>query len=105
MSQLTKEVVHNSCNTGARGLPDMYTLSPRACGPQASGVHIRQTTRACVTTIKCHTSGNKAQTTVVAYVNAIGQAIPPYVIYNAKTLNPEWMKDGPPWYKICSQQK
>ena len=38
-------------------------------------------------------SGNKAQTTVVAYVNAIGQAIPSYVIYNAKTLNPEWMKD------------
>ena len=33
--------------------PDMYTLSPRACGPQASGVNIRQSTRACVTTIKC----------------------------------------------------
>ena len=27
------------------GLPDIYTLSPRACGPQASGVYIRQTTR------------------------------------------------------------
>ena len=32
-----KEVLHNSCNTGTRGLPDMSTLSP-----QASGVHIRQ---------------------------------------------------------------
>ena len=32
---------------GTRGLPDMYTL-----GPRASGVHIRQTTRAHVTTIK-----------------------------------------------------
>ena len=42
-----------------------------------------------------HGSRNKAQTTVVACVNAIGQAIPPYVIYNAKTLNPEWIKDGP----------
>ena len=42
------EVLHNSCNTGTHGLPDMYTLSPRALG-----VHIRQTTRACVTTIKC----------------------------------------------------
>ena len=41
-------------------------------------------------------SKNKAETTVVACINAIGQAIPPYVIYNAKTLNPEWMK-------ICSQ--
>ena len=29
------------------------------------------------------TSGNKAQTMVVACVNAIGRAIPPYVIYNA----------------------
>ena len=45
--------------------------------------------------MKSRTSGNKAQTTVVACVNAIGQAIPPYVIYNAKTLNPEWMKHGP----------
>jgi len=44
-------VLHNSCNTGTHGLPDMSTLSPRACGPRASGVHIRQTTRACVTTV------------------------------------------------------
>ena len=29
-----------------RGLPDVYTLSPQACGPRASGVYIRQTTRA-----------------------------------------------------------
>ena len=33
-----KQVVHNSCNMGTRGLPDIYTLSPRACGPRASGV-------------------------------------------------------------------
>ena len=32
--------------------------------------------------VKCHTSGNKAQTMVVACV--IGQAISPYAIYNAK---------------------
>ena len=25
-----KQVVHNSCNMGTRGLPDIYTLSPRA---------------------------------------------------------------------------
>ena len=47
------KVLHNSCNTVTRGLPDISTLSPRACGPRASGVRIRQTTRACVTTIKC----------------------------------------------------
>ena len=37
-------MVHISYTMSTRGLPDMYTLSPRACGPQASGVHIRQTT-------------------------------------------------------------
>ena len=38
---------------GTRDLPDMYALSPRACGPRALGIHIRQITRAHVTTIKC----------------------------------------------------
>ena len=36
------EVIHNTCNMGARDLPDMYALSPQACGPRASGIHIRQ---------------------------------------------------------------
>ena len=31
---------------------------------------------------------------MVACVNAIGQALPPYVIYDAKTLNPGWMQGG-----------
>ena len=51
---VTKQRLFNSCNTGTCGLPDMYTLSPRACGPRASGVHIRQATSACVTTIMYH---------------------------------------------------
>ena len=34
-------------------LPDMYALSPRACGPQALDIHIRQITCAYVTTITC----------------------------------------------------
>ena len=38
---------------GTRGLSDIYTLSPQACGPRALGVYIRQTTRAHVTTIYC----------------------------------------------------
>ena len=29
--------LHSTCNMGTHGLPDMYTLSPQACGPQASG--------------------------------------------------------------------
>ena len=44
-------MVHNSCNMCTHGFLDMYTLSPRACGPQASDVHIRQTTHAHITTI------------------------------------------------------
>lgn len=46
--------------------------------------------------VRCCTTSNKSQTTVVACVNAIGQAIPPYVIYDAKTLNPGWMQGGVP---------
>ena len=36
------------------GLPDMYTLSPRACGPLALGVHTRQTTSGYGITDMCH---------------------------------------------------
>ena len=43
-------MAHNSCNMCTCGLPDMYTLIPRACGPLALSVHIRQTTLAHVTT-------------------------------------------------------
>ena len=32
-------------------LPNMYALSPRACGPWASGIHIRQIPHGLVTTI------------------------------------------------------
>ena len=39
------EVLHNSCNTCTRVLPDMYTLIPQACSSQDSDIHIRQTTR------------------------------------------------------------
>ena len=44
--------------------------------------------------VRCRTSSNKCQTTVVACINAIGQALPPYVIYDAKSLNPGWMQGG-----------
>ena len=26
-------MAHNGCSMCTRGLPDMYTLTPRACGP------------------------------------------------------------------------
>ena len=37
-------MLHISCNIGTHDLPDMYALSPRACGPWALGIHIRQIT-------------------------------------------------------------
>ena len=39
-----------------RDLPDMFALSPRACGPWASGIYIRQIPRAHVTTYACISS-------------------------------------------------
>ena len=47
-------MLHITCNMCTRDLPDMYALSPRACGPQALGIHIRQIPRAHVTTITCN---------------------------------------------------
>ena len=38
-------MAHICYTMSTRGLPDMYTLSPRACGPRASSVHNRLTTR------------------------------------------------------------
>ena len=35
-------------------LPDMYARSPRAAGPRAEGIHIRQITNGNVTTIMYH---------------------------------------------------
>ena len=34
--------------------PDMYALSPRACDPRVSCIHIRQNTRAHVITYTCN---------------------------------------------------
>jgi len=45
------EVLYISCNICTRDLPDMYALSPQACGPRALGIHIRQIPCAHVTTI------------------------------------------------------
>ena len=44
-------MVRGACSMGARDLPDMYALGPLACGPRASGMHVRQIPCAHVTTI------------------------------------------------------
>ena len=40
--------------------------------------------------VRCRTSGNKSQVTVIACVSASGHAIPPFVIFDAKRLNMDW---------------
>ena len=37
--------------------------------------------------VKCCTSGNKSQITIVGYINAISQAMPPFIIFDTKNLN------------------
>ena len=42
--------------------------------------------------VRYRTSGNKSQVTVIGCVSAAGQTIPPFVIYDAKSLNMEWTR-------------
>ena len=50
---MQKHVICNSCNMGTRDLPDMYAQGPRATDLWAEGIHIRQITRAHVTSNIC----------------------------------------------------
>ena len=49
---------------GTRDLPDMYAQSLRAAGPRAEGIHIRQITRAHVTSNMYHFRALLMHTTV-----------------------------------------
>ena len=42
--------------------------------------------------VRCRTSGNRSQIIVIACVSAVGQVIPPFVIFNSKSLNQQWTK-------------
>ena len=46
--------------------------------------------------IRCHTSGSKAQITILACANAAGTTLPPMVIFNGQRFNPEWSKGEVP---------
>jgi len=46
--------------------------------------------------VRSRTSGNKAKVTVIACVSATGQAITPFVIFDAKMLNHDWTKGEVP---------
>ena len=43
--------------------------------------------------VRYHTSGTKAQITVIGCGSAIGQVLPLFIIFAAKQLNPLWMSD------------
>ena len=47
--------------------------------------------------VRCCTSGNNSQITVISCVSAAGQAIPPFVIFDAKSLNTEWADTKMGW--------
>ena len=43
--------------------------------------------------VRCRTSGQKAQITVIGCGSATGNVLPPFIIYAAKKLNHLWMRD------------
>ena len=45
-------------------------------------------------------SGNKTQIIILAYVNAMGNMLPPMVIFKGEHFNHDWTKGGVPntWY-------
>ena len=46
--------------------------------------------------VRYRCSGSKGQITVLGCCNGTGQAIPPFVIFNAKQLNPLWTRGEVP---------
>jgi len=58
--------------------------------------HPRVIAEVGVKTVSHITSNTKSQLTVLGAVNAAGHYIPPFVIFNRKSLNPEWTKGEVP---------
>ena len=75
-------------NVDESGVP----LNPRP--PKIVSAKGRETKK-----VRYRSSSRKGQITVVACANAVGQAIPPMVIYDAAKLNPAWTKDEVPGTK------
>ena len=55
--------------------------------------------------VRYRSAGKKGQITIVACGNAIGQVIPPMVIYDAKNLNRHWTADEIPGTKYGLSEK
>ena len=71
------EVIYNMDETGV-------LLDP--CPPKIIAAEGQEKVRYC-------TSGKNQQITVIGCGNATGQAIPPFIIFAAKQINPRWMQD------------
>ena len=46
--------------------------------------------------VRYQQAGKKGQITIVACANAVGQTIPPMIIYDSKNLNHSWTKHEVP---------
>ena len=46
--------------------------------------------------VRYSSTGNKSQITVVGCMNATGQAIPPFIVFDAKNLNIQWTEGEVP---------
>ena len=55
--------------------------------------------------VRYRTAGNKSQITVIGCVSATGHAVPPFVIWNAKSMNKEWSAGEVPGttYRLSSK--
>ena len=46
--------------------------------------------------VRCSSTGNKSQITVVGCINATGQALPPFIVFDAKILKIQWTEGEVP---------
>jgi len=53
-------------------------------------------TRRGMKKVRYCSSGNKDQVTVVGCINAMDQALPPFVVFDAKNLNIQWIDNEVP---------
>ena len=71
---------------------DEHDLMEQICNVDETGMPLDHRLPKIVTQkgqkiLRCRTSGNKSQVTAIGCVSAAGQAIPPFVIFDSKSLN------------------
>ena len=91
-------MAHNSYTMCTRVMSDMYTLSPRVCGPQASGVHI---SRALGVHIRQNTHAHGI-TITYRYVNCDIYIVPSWTIAIEYLLHTVIMYRSYGIHTVCS---